>query len=101
MNIVTDGTSTSTLSQLAGSVNTSLKEVDSSGNSVKSLNNVQTVSEDITKITDTASGDFSSRSQKANGFTSLVKNNSGGSNTVTDTASTSEQRLVSGTSSTS
>lgn len=96
MNIVTDGTSTSTLSQLAGSVNTSLKEVDSSGNSVKSLNNVQTVSEDTTKITDTASGDFSSRSQKANGFTSLVKNNSGGSNTVTDTASTSEQKLVSG-----
>ena len=96
MNIVTDGTSTSTLSQLAGSVNTSLKEVDSSGNSVKSLNNVQTVSEDTTKITDTASGDFSSRSQKANGFTSLVKNNSGGSNTVTDTATTSEQKLVSG-----
>ena len=96
MNIVTDGTSTSTLSQLAGSVNTSLKEVDSSGNSVKSLNNVQTVSEDTTKITDTASGNFSSSSQKANGFTSLVKNNSGGSNTVTDTATTSEQRLVSG-----
>ena len=96
MNIVTDGTSTSTLSQLAGSVNTSLKEVDSSGNSVKSLNNVQTVSEDTTKITDTASGDFSSRSQKANGFTSQVKNNSGGSNTVTDTATTSEQKLVSG-----
>ena len=96
MNIVTDGTSTSTLSQLAGSVNTSLKEVDSSGNSVKSLNNVQTVSEDTTKITDTATGDFSSRSQKANGFTSQVKNNSGGSNTVTDTATTSEQKLVSG-----
>ena len=96
MNIVTDGTSTSTLSQLAGSVNTSLKEVDSSGNSVKSLNNVQTVSEDTTKITDTASGNFSSRSQKADGFTSLVKNNSGGSNTVTDTATTSEQKLVSG-----
>ena len=96
MNIVTNGTNTSTLSQLAGSVNTSLKEVDSSGNSVKSLNNVQTVSEDTTKITDTASGDFSSRSQKANGFTSLVKNNSGGSNTVTDTAATSEQKLVSG-----
>ena len=96
MNIVTDGTSTSTLSQLAGSVNTSLKEVDSSGNSVKSLNNVQTVSEDTTKITDTASGNYSSRSQKADGFTSLVKNNSGGSNTVTDTATTSEQRLVSG-----
>ena len=96
MNIVTDGISTSTLSQLAGSVNTSLKEVDSSGNSVKSLNNVQTVSEDTTKITDTATGDFSSRSQKANGFTSQVKNNSGGSNTVTDTATTSEQKLVSG-----
>ena len=96
INIVTDGTSTSTLSQLAGSVNTSLKKVDSSGNSVKSLNNVQTVSEDTTKITDTASGDFSSRSQKANGFTSLVKNNSGGSNTVTDTATKSEQKLVSG-----
>ncbi len=96
INIVTDGTSTSTLSQLAGSVNTSLKKVDSSGNSVKSLNNVQTVSEDTTKITDTASGDFSSRSQKANGFTSQVKNGSGGSNTVTDTATTSEQRLVSG-----
>ncbi len=96
MNIVTDGTSTSTLSQLAGSVNTSLKKVDSSGNSVKSLNNVQTVSEDTTKITDTATGDFSSRSQKANGFTSQVKNNSGGSNTVTDTATTSEQKLVSG-----
>ena len=96
MNIVTDGTSTSTLSQLAGSVNTSLKEVDSSGNSVKSLNNVQTVSEDTTKITDTASGNFSSSSQKADGFTSLVKNNNGGSNTVTDTATTSEQKLVSG-----
>ena len=96
MNIVTDGTSTSTLSQLAGSVNTSLKEVDSSGNSVKSLNNVQTVSEDTTKITDTASGNFSSSSQKADGFTSLVKNNSGGSNTVTDTATTSEEKLVSG-----
>ena len=96
INIITDGTKTSTLSQLAGSVNTSLKEVDSSGNSVKSLNNVQTVSEDTTKITDTATGDFSSRSQKANGFTSQVKNNSGGSNTVTDTATTSEQKLVSG-----
>ena len=96
INIVTDGTSTSTLSQLAGSVNTSLKEVDSSGNPAKSLNNVQTVSEDTTKITDTASGDFSSSSQKADGFTSQVKNGSGGSNTVTDTATKSEQKLVSG-----
>ncbi len=96
MNIVTDGTSTSTLSQLAGSVNTSLKEVDGEGKTTKSLNNVQTVSEDTTKITDTASGSFSSSSQKADGFTSLVKNGSGGSNTVTDTATKSEQKLVSG-----
>jgi hypothetical protein len=96
INIVTDGTSTSTLSQLAGSVNTSLKEVDSSGNPVKSLNNVQTVLEDTTKITDTASGSFSSSSQKADGFTSQVKNGSGGSNTVTDTATKSEQKMVSG-----
>lgn len=95
MNIVTDGTSTSTLSQLAGSVNTSLKEVDGEGTVTKSLNNVKTVSEDTTKITDTASGAFSSTSQKAESFTSLVKNSSG-SNTVTDTAATSEQKLVSG-----
>ena len=96
INIVTDGTSTSTLSQLAGSVNTSLKEVDGSGSTVKSLNNVKTVSEDTTKITDTASGAFSSTSQKADSLTSQVKNGSGGSNTVTDTATTSEQKLVSG-----
>ena len=96
MNIVTDGTSTSTLSQLAGSVNTSLKEVDGEGKTTKSLNNVQTVSEDTTKITDNASGNFSSSSQKTDGFTSLVKNGSGGSNTVTDTATKSEQKMVSG-----
>ena len=95
MNVVTDGTSTSTLSQLAGSVNTSLKEVDGEGTVTKSLNNVKTVSEDTTKITDTASGAFSSTSQKADSLTSLVKNSSG-SNTVTDTATTSEQKLVSG-----
>ena len=99
INIITDGTKTSTLSQLANSVNTSLKEVkevDGERKTTKSLSNVKTVSEDTTKITDTATGDFSSRSQKANGFTSQVKNNSGGSNTVTDTATTSEQKLVSG-----
>ena len=96
INIVTDGTSTSTLSQLAGSVNTSLKEVDGEGKTTKSLNNEQTVSEDTTKITDATSGNFSSRSQKANGFTNQVKNGNGGSNTVTDTATTSEQQLVSG-----
>jgi hypothetical protein len=96
INIVTDGTSSSTLSQLAGSVNTSLKEVDGEGKTTKSLNNEQTVSEDTTKITDATSGNFSSRSQKANGFTNQVKNGNGGSNTVTDTATTSEQQLVSG-----
>ena len=99
INIITDGTKTSTLSRLANSVNTSLKEVkevDGERKTTKSLSNVKTVSEDTTKITDTATGDFSSRSQKANGFTSQVKNNSGGSNTVTDTATTSEQKLVSG-----
>lgn len=96
INIVTDGTSSSTLSQLAGSVNTSLKEVDGEGKTTKSLNNEQTVSEDTTKITDATSGNFSSRSQKANGFTNKVKNGNGGSNTVTDTATTSEQQMVSG-----
>lgn len=63
MNIITDGTNTSTLSQLADKVNTSLKEVDGAGNTTKSLNNVKTVSEDTTKMTDAASGEFSKRSQ--------------------------------------
>ena len=90
INIITDGTNTSTLSQLADSVNTSLK------NGTQSLNNKKTVTEDVTKVTDENTGDFSSSSQKADGFTSQVKNGSGGSNTVTDTATTSEQRLVSG-----
>lgn len=63
MNIITDGTTTSTLSQLADKVNTSLKEVDGAGNTTKSLNNVKTVSEDTTKMTDAASGEFSKRSQ--------------------------------------
>lgn len=63
INIITDGTKTSTESQLADSVNTSLKEVDGAGNTTKSLNNVKTVSEDTTKMTDAASGEFSKRSQ--------------------------------------
>lgn len=63
INIITDGTKTSTESQLADSVNTSLKEVDGAGNTTKSLNNVKTVSEDTTKMTDAASGAFSKRSQ--------------------------------------
>ena len=86
INIVTDGTNTSTESQLAGSVNTSLKEVDADGKPIKSLNNMKTVSEDTTKITDTASGAFSSSSQKADSITSTVKD---GTNTseVKQTAS--------------
>ena len=60
---VKDGTNTSTLSQLADKVNTSLKEVDGEGKTTKFLNNVKTVSEDTTKITDAASGAFSKRSQ--------------------------------------
>ncbi len=63
INIITDGTKTSTESQLADSVNTSLKEVDGKGKTTKSLNNVKTVSEDTTKMTDAASGEFSKRSQ--------------------------------------
>ena len=60
---VKDGTNTSTLSQLADKVNTSLKEVDGEGKTTKYLNNVKTVSEDTTKMTDAASGAFSKRSQ--------------------------------------
>ena len=83
INIVTDGTSTSTLSQLAGSVNTSLK------NGTQSLNNVKTVSEDTTKITDASNPDsklFSSSSQKVDSITNTVKD---GTNTseVKQTAS--------------
>ena len=100
MNIVTDGTSTSTLSQLANSVNTSLKEVkevDGEEKTTKSLSNVKTVSEDTTKITDTTSGAFSSSSQKADSITSAVKNENG-SNVATDKALSSESKLTSGSS---
>ena len=89
INIITDGTTTSTLSQLANSVNTSLK------NGTQSLNNTKTVTEDVTKVTDKNTGAFSSSSQKADAMTNTVKNGSK-SNTVTETASTSEQKLVSG-----
>lgn len=89
INIITDGTNTSTLSQLADSVNTSLK------NGTQSLNNTKTVTEDVTKVTDENTGAFSSSSQKADAMTNTVKNGSK-SNTVTETASTSEQKLVSG-----
>lgn len=89
INIITDGTKTSTLSQLADSVNTSLK------NGTQSLNNTKTVTEDVTKVTDENTGAFSSSSQKADAMTNTVKNGSK-SNTVTETASTSGQKLVSG-----
>ena len=89
INIITDGTKTSTLSQLADSVNTSLK------NGTQSLNNTKTVTEDVTKVTDENTGAFSSSSQRADAMTNTVKNGSK-SNTVTETASTSEQKLVSG-----
>ena len=92
IHIVSDGAKTSTVSQLTDSVNTSLKTEG------KSLNNKKTVDEDVTKITDTAGGNFSSSSQKSDGFTRQVKNGSGGSNTMTDTATTSEQKMVSGNS---
>lgn len=89
INIITDGTNTSTLSQLAGSVNTSLK------NGTQSLNNTKTVTEDVTKVTDKNTGAFSSSSQKADAMINTVKNGSK-SNTVTEKAATSEQKLVSG-----
>lgn len=89
INIIADGTNTSTLSQLADSVNTSLK------NGTQSLNNTKTVTEDVTKVTDKNTGAFSSSSQKADAMTNTVKNGSK-SNTVTEKASTSEQKLVSG-----
>lgn len=92
MNIVTDGTSTSTLSQLANSVNTSLKEVkevDGERKTTKSLSNVKTVSEDTTKITDTTSGAFSSSSQKADSITSTVKDTEKG--TISERSQTVSQ----------
>ena len=80
MNIITDGTKISTESQLADSVNTSLEEVDGAGKTTKSLNNVKTVSEDTTKMTDAASGAFSKRSQTVSQIQDKV-----GKTTVTTT----------------
>lgn len=80
INIITDGTNTSTESQLADSVNTSLKEVDGAGNTTKSLSNVKTVSEDTTKMADAASGAFSKRSQTVSQIQDKV-----GKTTVTTT----------------
>ena len=92
INVVTDGTNTSTESQLADSVNTSLKEVkkvDGEEKTTKSLSNVKTVSEDTTKITDTTSGAFSSSSQKADSITSTVKDTEKG--TISERSQTVSQ----------
>ena len=91
INIITDGTNTSTLSQLADSVNTSLK------NGTQSLNNTKTVTEDVTKVTDENTGAFSSSSQKADAMTNTVKNGTG-SNVAAEKALSSESKLTSGSS---
>lgn len=97
INIVTDGTNTSTESQLAGSVNTSLKNGTQSLNNKMTLANEDGKAEDVTKITDTASGAFSSSSQKADSITNTVKDGNG-SNVATDKALSSESKLTSGSS---
>ena len=89
INIVTDGTNTSTESQLAGSVNTSLKVVDAEGKTSQSLSNVKTVSDDITKITDTTKNAFSSSSQKADSITTTVKDTKTG--TISERSQTVSQ----------
>ena len=83
INIITDGTNTSTLSQLANSVNTSLK------NGTQSLNNTKTVTEDVTKVTDENTGAFSSSSQKADSITSTVKDTEKG--TISERSQTVSQ----------
>ena len=83
INIITDGTTTSTLSQLADSVNTSLK------NGTQSLNNAKTVTEDVTKVTDENTGAFSSSSQKADSITSTVKDTEKG--TISERSQTVSQ----------
>ena len=89
INTVTDGTNTSTESQLAGSVNTSLKVVDAEGKTTQSLSNVKTVSDDTTKITDTTKNAFSSSSQKADSITTTVKDTKTG--TISERSQTVSQ----------
>lgn len=89
INVVTDGTNTSTESQLAGSVNTSLKVVDDEGKTTQSLSNVKTVSDDITKITDTTKNAFSSSNQKADSITTTVKDTKTG--TISERSQTVSQ----------
>ena len=87
MSVVSDGTNTTTVSQLTNGYNVSLKAVDASGNTTKSLANKKTVDEDITKMADDASGAFSSRSQKTLSITDIVKGTDGTTNTVNNEAS--------------
>ena len=87
MSVVSDGTNTTTVSQLTNGYNVSLKAVDASGNTTKSLANKKTVDEDITKMADAASGAFSSRSQKTLSIVDIVKGADGTTNTVNNEAS--------------
>lgn len=87
MSVVSDGTNTTTVSQLSNGYNISLKAVDASGNTTKSLTNKKTVDEDITKMADAASGAFSSRSQKTLSIVDIVKGADGTTNTVSNETS--------------
>ena len=87
MSVVSDGTNTTTVSQLSNGYNVSLKAIDASGNTTKSLTDKKTVDEDITKMADAASGAFSSRSQKTLSIVDIVKGTDGTTNTVSNEAS--------------
>ena len=87
MSVVSDGTNTTTVSQLSNGYNISLKAVDVSGNTTKSLTDKKTVDEDVTKMADAASGAFSSRSQKTLSIVDIVKGADGTTNTVSNEAS--------------
>ena len=87
MSVVSDGTNTTTVSQLSNGYNVSLKAVDASGNTTKSLTDKKTVDEDVTKMADAASGAFSSRSQKTLSIVDIVKGADGTTNTVSNETS--------------
>ena len=87
MSVVSDGTNTTTVSQLSNGYNVSLKAVDASGNTTKSLTDKKTVDEDVTKMADAASGAFSSRSQKTSSIVDIVKGADGTTNTVSNETS--------------
>ena len=87
MSVVSDGTNTTTVSQLSNGYNISLKAVDASGNTTKSLTDKKTVDEDVTKMADAASGAFSSRSQKTLSIVDIVKGADGTTNTVSNEVS--------------